>query len=351
MKTASRNVCKVEITRSELARALTRTAEFVRMLVTVFVLGCVTAVYVNPCEATPFTDHFDNLIADLQNEAATLGNSTDKTQQKQFKAIQKVLGTLEGKNSMSLGTDIKNLGSVAKTLAKAFPDDFTSPDGSFSTDLETALQGLIDDVQAILDAAQTAVDDLGDSPCATKAQGALDAASNQIAAASAATDFAVASKLLGAALKSAQKANVAAEKCISGSGRGAGSGDFMKATISGDFTLNFSATEQGTVFAILDSGADMVGFNGAVLSLGGVDIAFWVSDVTGPGTYPLLLESAVSRINPSATYTLDSGTITFTTYDLANQKLTGTFSFTASTDSGTVSVSSGSFRISKIISN
>jgi hypothetical protein len=80
-------------------------------------------------------------------------------------------------------------------------------------------------------------------------------------------------------------------------------------------------------------------------------IAFWVSDVTGPGTYPLLLESAVSRINPSATYTLDSGTITFTTYDLANQKLTGTFSFTASTDSGTVSVSSGSFRISKIISN
>jgi len=353
MKAASQDIRKGGTDHNNRTRVGKRPATVFRMVLTAFVLGYVATGYVDPCEATPFTAHFDNLISDLQSREASLSNSADRIQQNELKAIRVALGTLEGKNSTSLGTDIQSLGSVAKILAKAFPNDFASPNGTFSMDLETALQGLIGDVNAILDATQSTVNGLDASPCATKAQGRLNTAANQVDAASTAPDFANASRLLGIALKLAQGADAAAAKCAFGGSVGIGSGDYMKATISGDFDLQFSATERGTVFAIYDPTANALGINAAVLSLGGVDIGFWVSNVDGPGTYPLLMESAVSRINPSIGYVLSSGTITFTTYDLANQKAAGTFSFTASADTGdttdpaTVTVE-GAFRISKI---
>src|SRR5689334_10949170 len=101
------------------------------------------ALYTPRAGATPFTPNFDGLIADLQTRAAALSNSVDKTQQKQFKTIEKVLGTLN--KSSSLTTDIKNLGSVTKTLTKTFPTDYMPPGSSLLTNTETALDGLIDD--------------------------------------------------------------------------------------------------------------------------------------------------------------------------------------------------------------
>ena len=83
------------------------------------------ACYAPTAGAAPFTSNFDDLIADLQTRAAALSNSVDKTQQKQFKTIEKVLTTLN--KSTSVATDVKNLGSAAKTLIKAFPTDYTPP--------------------------------------------------------------------------------------------------------------------------------------------------------------------------------------------------------------------------------
>src|SRR5690349_7414746 len=95
--------------------------------------------------ATPFTSHFDDLISDLQTRAGALSNSTDKAEQSQYKAIVKVLATLEAKDSTSLDTDIKNLGKIAKSLIKAFPTDF--PSGSLATNLQSAVDGFTGDIQ------------------------------------------------------------------------------------------------------------------------------------------------------------------------------------------------------------
>ena len=121
-------------------------------------------------KAAPFTHDFDPLIADLQGRAATLSNSTDKVQQKQFKTIEKVLSTLDGKASTSLATDIKNLGSISKTLIKAFPTDYTPPGSSLLTNTETALDGLISDVQTAINTTQTNLNALAAGSCKDKAQ-------------------------------------------------------------------------------------------------------------------------------------------------------------------------------------
>jgi hypothetical protein len=303
--------------------------------------------------AAPFTDHFDDLIADLQSRAAVLSNSTDKVEKKQFTTVESVLKTLEGKNSTSLATDISNLGGVAKTLGKAFPADF--PSGTFGTDLETALQGLIGDVQTGLDTTQTTLDGLGGTTCATKAQGTLDAASNLVVAASAATDFATASKLLGSGLKSAQKASLAAAKCSSGSGGGGGggggggSGDFMKATISGDFSLNFSTPSAVPPAATYSGSGSSLSFLilGSDTFHSGTAMLIMVLGATGPGTYPMFAGSNVATATKD--YASADGTVTFTTFDLANQKAAGTFSFTASEGSATITVANGSFSVTKIV--
>jgi hypothetical protein len=301
--------------------------------------------------ATPFTDHFDTLIADLQSRAGTLSNSTDKVQQKQFKTVEKVLKKLEFKPSSSLGSDVKNLGKTAKTLVKAFPDDFGTPGGPFQTDLETALQGLIGDVQASVDSTQAILDGLGGSSCATKAQTTLTGASNLVVEATAAADFASASKLLGSGLKSALKANKAAIKCAAANG--GGNGDFMKATISGDFNLNFTAVP-GSAVATIQTNIDLLIIAGASGSVGGTGIGVTVklSTLNGPDTYPIDPTSNVVHGNPPTGYGPGVGTITFTTLDLANQKLVGMFNFTANLlsppGSGSVTVTNGTFSISKI---
>lgn len=306
------------------------------------------AFFAPRANAAPFTDNFVNLISDLQSRAATLSNSTDKVEKKEFTTIQSVLKTLEGKNSTSLATDISNLGSVDKALAKEFPDDAT-----FGADLETALEGLVGDVQTGLDATQTTLDGLGDTACATKAQTALDGASNQVVVALAATDFATASKLLGTALKSGLKVEIAAAKCSStsgggGSGGGTTSGDFMKATISGAFSLDFDAED--FVTATYGPSAGLFTIVGAVANFHGTAIDITVlNGVTVPGTYAIFSGSNLDRGSPSSDYGSANGTITFTTFDPTNQKAAGTFSFTATaTNSAAITVSNGSFTVSKI---
>jgi hypothetical protein len=335
-------------------RIMKRTQSVIALTAT---LTALVAVWCPRAGAAPFTDHFDTLIADMQSRAGTLSNSTDKVQQKQFKTLVKVVGTLEGKTSTSLATDAKNLGTVAKTLAKAFPGDFTPTPGTFSTDLETALQGLVGDVQAVINPVQTTLDGLGGSACAVKAQTTLTAASNLVAEASSATDFATAAKLLGSGLKSTLKAAAAAGKCTSGGGGGGGNGDFMKATISGDFSLNFSSPSAAPPTAVLTSSIDLFQIAGGDPAFSGVGISVGVafSSVTGPGTYPVVPGSNVIRGDTGTDYTLASGTITFTTFDVANQKLAGVFNFTATqvvpAGSGTVTVTNGTFSVSKITQN
>jgi hypothetical protein len=306
-----------------------------------FVLALILVVGAGQTQAAPYTDHFDALIEDLQSRAGTLTNVNDRAEQKQLKTIQKVLGTLQNKASVSLATDIKMLGKISKALARAFPEEFVSSPGVISDDLEIALQGLSGDVQEIVDGVQTAIGELGVSACTAKAQKTLASASLLMDQTASAADFATAAKLLGSALKSALKAGAVAGNCAPNTG-GGGNGDYIRATIRGDLNVDFSSL----VAAASGSGSFMI-IAGGDDALGGVGIAISVFSVTGSGTYPVGIGTNVSRLNPRATYFASSGTITFTTFDLVNKKIAGTFSFAASQQapkgSGTITVSSGAF--------
>jgi hypothetical protein len=155
-------------------------------------------------------------------------------------------------------------------------------------------------------------------------------------------------------LKSALKAGAAAGKCSSS---GLGNGDYMTCTISGDFNLNFATLRQAPPAAAVQSSHDLLTIAGASPVSGGpgvaVGVAVTLSSVTGTGTYSVNPGAGVTRADTGAVYLPGTGTITFTTFDLANQKLAGTFGFTAPlfvpTGSGSVTVSSGTFSISKIM--
>jgi len=325
--------------------------------------GLVTflAVCVLPAEAVPFTDYFDSLITDLQSREITLSGSTDNVQRKQLKIVKKVIRMLENKKSKSVGTDIQSLGTVSKLLVRVFPDEFGPSGGPLNTELESALEGLIGEVQADIDATQTLLNGLGGVPCAVKAQTTLDTASNLVAEASAAADFATAARLLHRGFESAKRANTATIKCSSKSTGGGGKGDFIKCTIKGNFNADFSCSPSSidppaaevapgldlvTIF-----GANFTASSGSAVELG---IGVSLSNVTGPGSYPALPSSSIDQVYTTGTnifYFFTSGTITFTTFDLANHQLAGTFSFTATEDggSGTVTVTNGSFSISNFV--
>jgi hypothetical protein len=299
--------------------------------------------------AAPFTSNFDNLIADLQSRAAALSNSTDKVEKKEFKTIEKVLGTLN--KSSSLTTDIKNLGSVSKTLIKAFPTDYTPPGSSLLTNTETALDGLIDDVQTSINTTQTNASDLTAS-CATKAQMSVDAAQTDLNNASAATDFPTAAKLLGTALKTELKAETAVAKCaLKGTGNGGetNTNDFVTATISGDFDNSFQSSVLPPVATVADLGF-LISIEAGEPAFGGTAMDLEVMNVTGTNTYPIQTDSDLHRNNPSNTFFVVEGELTFTTYDLTNRMLEGTFNYTAtnSAQGGGITVTNGVFHLTDV---
>ena len=171
-----------------------------------------------PASAAPFTDHFNGLIADLNTRAIVLSSRTDKAGQKQFKAVQNVLGTLNGKPSTSLATDIEMFGGAAKALKRTFPDDFMPPVSSLSSNLDIALAGLTRDVQSQIDTARTDLNSLAASTCKTKVRATLDDAQLQLDGVNYAPNFASAATLLGKALKTTAKASKSTVKCKSQSG-------------------------------------------------------------------------------------------------------------------------------------
>jgi hypothetical protein len=318
-------------------------------------MASLTALVTPNAKATPYTDNFDALIAELQARGASLSNATDKVGKSQYKACVKSLQTF-AKDSTSLATDLKNGVKVAKALIKAFPGDFTTnmtataaatlTASTFGELLEAAYTGLADDVEAALAALQTTVNALPAGSAKDKALEAIAAATQALAEAENATDYDTGAKALATAIKEIAKGAKAAASGGGGGGGGGASKLSAKVIING-VTNNWVATAAGGEWVkstgILDVGGT-TGPSGAPTSQLSAALGSGYNGTTGAfalgGNVGGYFDFGAMRF-----YGAVSGTLNITSFSEANTTIKGTFSYTASDGTTTIQVTEGEFEV------
>lgn len=284
--------------------------------------------------AEPWTDHFDALIEELQVRSVALSNSTDKVERKQKKAVDKMLSSLLGKDSSSLATDIKNAGKLAKKLQKTFPSELNSMAsavGPIGGDGDPTLQSLLeelfddlgDDIQSVLGEAQEFLDAQGASKCKDKAQSALDATTDALAAAESATDFADRARALGTAAKNVARAESRVDDAANCKGSGIST---VMATVN-DVPLDAQGNDNVQAFYYPDSNLielDITFSNG--------DFLFMLISLTDPheGTHPFTNGAEYTQIAGGTQFNSTSGQLIITKLESSEKELSCSFSFTAS---------------------
>ena len=306
--------------------------------------------FTSPQAKAAYTDNFDALLVELQDRALVLSNSSDKVEQKQFKAVGKALAAIN-KPADSLADDLKTAGKVAKALAKAFPDEFNGATNStvvisavFMNDISSLVINLFtdiaSDIQDAFDQVQAAALALPDGPGKIKALAALAKAQLGLDLADSATDLKTLLKGLGGAIKGV----ASTQKAIDKAGGGGGStNDMLSATIViGGTNFNWS-TDMG--------GAEWVQSSG-ILDIGGTALGYQVSaaqcsNFTGnTGDYPLGGScGGVVDFGSFISYGAMSGTLHIETFDAMSQSLSGTFAYEASDGMTSITVSNGMFNL------
>src|ERR1700722_19724225 len=100
---------------------------FLNVVIAVAAIGGLSLCMTAPVSADPYTTNFVALITEMQGISASLSNSVIKTEIKQKATVDKDLALLLNKVSTTELTDLKNAVTVAKSLIKTFPGDFTIP--------------------------------------------------------------------------------------------------------------------------------------------------------------------------------------------------------------------------------
>jgi hypothetical protein len=302
-----------------------------RAVVLAGLFAALSASFISTSRAA-FTSHFSDLHDELEVRSAALAGNPDKTAQKQKKACDKAIAAIE-KEVDSLGDDLKTAGKVAKTLIKAFPEEFIGGAVADVTGLQDLLAmvyaGFSGDLQALFDQLQAGVSALPSGGDRDKAQSALDQAETLLGQAVGA-DFASRGKLLASALKSITRGLK-----IVGTGPPPGAG--MTATIvdggiSTPWASDVATAEYGQSAGIID-------LNGSSFSAHS-SMSVPTFDFTGVGTYPLGNDVGIYAVMGEF-YLIKSGTLVVTTFDVPTTTITATFSFTASNGTKTISVENG----------
>lgn len=325
---------------------------------------CVWLAIQSSALATPYTSNLDPLIAELQARSAALADSTNKTEIKLKKAIDKILLSFE-KPSPNLMTDIKLLGNAAKSLAKLFPDEFvpaplvtiTPKTVVVFTNLDEIIQIALDayggDIYTLSADAQNLVNLAPASSCRDKAQAVLDDVADQLALLPSAPNNATAVKILSTAAKNVLKGQTLAETvatCGNSGGGGGGGGNW--------YDLNLSVTIDGTKISayenVLNSSPDQVsvtyfangGLSVYMTKQAGYPYFYFSSNIGNPGGGTHAIYSGGNYSDGVNTYTITDGTITITKWPSSfpgNGK--ATFSFNATGTAGTITATSGSFSV------
>jgi hypothetical protein len=301
--------------------------------------------------AAPFTDNFDALIAELNNRAAVLTNSTDKLEMKQGKVCVKVLKTL-AKDSQSIVTDLKTAGKVAKTLQKAFPAEFgtNTVAGAAaampveSTSLGELIAQLFAEFETEIGSALTTLQELvAGFPAGSlkdQATALIEQGLALLAEAEASGDYSQIAKLLADAIDDILRQ---LELYL---GTLANGDNTMTATIGG-------AAFEGICAGVNDTASGRLGLGGVAPDLSGL-VTLVTSNATGIGTYPLAEGTMFQDLTTGITYADNvTGTVTFVAIDLAAGTAAGVFEFTAAEylgdGSNTVTVTAGEFTTSLIV--
>jgi hypothetical protein len=293
-------------------------------------IGGISIIATSSSMAAPYTAFFGPLITTLSNRVAVLNNQTDKASVTQKKAILKDLAVLNT-TSTSEATDLKNAILIAKSLAKSTPDYTTT----FHPILVNIFIGFYNDTSNLVTSVQNTISALPDTSCRTKAQAALNLAVAAISSLSS-TDFTAFSKALTSAGKNGLKAQTLA---ISSSCTGSSGGsDTVTMTVDG---TSWTASN-GSVGAGYGSSTHELDFGGQEGSASSLTLV--LLGVTGTGTFSNSIYGSYTVFNAS-TYSINSGTVTITTFDIAHNTIAGTFSFSASSGSSIVTVTQGSFDI------
>lgn len=293
-----------------------------------------------------FTDDFDGLRAELVNRSDLLSNSTDKVEIKQKKACDQSIVLID-KPAKDLGVDIKTGKKVATKMIKAFPSEFVpAPAVVFSNNIVQVLLGsfsaLGEDVNVEIVTLAGLIATTPDGKDKLKAAAQFTIATNLITLAQSALTFAQGSQLLGGALKAALKGQQAA---IKGGGGGGSTNNTMSATIViGGTNYNWSAPLGGI--------AEYAPNSVPQLDIAGGDGVFSVnstlcSNFTGvAGDYALgsgCVCGVVDFSNTNNFFVATSGTLHIATFDTPTTSLSGTFNYSASDGTTTITVTNGQF--------
>lgn len=259
-----------------------------------------------------------------------LAGTLDKTGKKQLKAVNAALKLLD-KPADTLAAQVKVGATLAKSLAKAFPAEFPKALNGFQT-LMTLLAGdLRFAAEQQYTALAAAVPGIRSSVLHDRAEAQRASAREELDLAAAAADPFEAFAILKSAAKFLAKGLAYAAK------------DPFVETVSA--TLEFvpaaaapfvaqnttvSYTASGPVLFIDGNSTKNGRFIDVQISSGNLD------PINGPGTYSVsvTVHSGSDPATIDATYYTNQATLTLTTFDLVAKRITGTFSFTATSGFG-----------------
>jgi hypothetical protein len=316
---------------------------------------------IGPGAQAAFTNHFDALEAELQARSTALTGSADKTEQKQKKAVDKIIVTID-KPATSLDADVKTAGKVAKSLAKAFPSEFVTM-VVFTNNIDVLLgnvfQAFEADVTDRLTSLSNTVSALPNGSAKTKAQAKVVTAQTALTAANNAPDFATEGKSLASALKAISSGIKSA-----GSGGGGGGGGCKSST------LTMTVSNEGPVWHSTTAVAATTHSTGD-FTLGATrgaspnpfdTVAIGTFPITAAGDYPIGQTSVGGTSDyvsgaltaNTVSYALVTGTIHVATFQAAavggiTGSTSGTFSFSAQDNLNNVITLDGSFDICNMV--
>src|SRR5437762_1773344 len=104
-------------------RCYIRKGTLVKARILLLIAGLASLLTLPTQTRATWSPDFEPLLTELESRALTLGNSTDRTEQKQFRAVAKSVGALNNVAD-SLEDDLKTAGKIAGSLEKAFPEEF-----------------------------------------------------------------------------------------------------------------------------------------------------------------------------------------------------------------------------------